>query len=144
MRVMVLVKASKDSEAGVLPTADELAEMGRYNEQLVNAGIMLDGDGLRPTSKGAKIKFNGDKKTLIDGPFTETKEIVAGYWVWQVKSWEEALEWAQRCPNPSRGEGEIEIRQFFEAEDFAPSDPSGKLLAAEADLRARAKAQHGG
>lgn len=119
MRVMVLVKANKDSEAGVLPNEKLLAEMGKYNEELVNAGVMLAGEGLHPSSKGARVRFSGATRTVIDGPFAETKELVAGYWLWQVKSMDDAIEWLKRCPNPSPGtESEVEIRQIFEAEDF--------------------------
>jgi hypothetical protein len=115
MRFMVLVKADKDSEAGVMPTQDLLAEMGKFNEELVKAGVMLAGEGLQPSSKGARIKFSGNKRTVIDGPFAETKELVAGYWLWQVRSKEEAIEWLKRAPFR---EGQVEIRQVFEAEDF--------------------------
>jgi hypothetical protein len=116
MRFMVLVKASEESEAGVLPNREQLAEMGRFNEELVKAGVMLAGEGLHPTSKGARVRFSGKKRTVIDGPFSETKELVAGFWIWQVKSKEEALEWLKRAPFD--GGTEIEIRQIFEAEDF--------------------------
>jgi hypothetical protein len=115
MRFMVIVKADRNSEAGVLPTHDLLAEMGKYNEELVKAGVMLAGEGLQPSSKGARIRFNGNKRTVIDGPFAETKELVAGFWLWQVRSKEEAIEWLKRAPFK---EGEVEIRQVFEAEDF--------------------------
>ena len=118
MRFMVIVKANKDSEAGVMPSEEMLTEMGKFNEELVNAGVMLAGEGLHPSSKGARVKFAGDKRTVIDGPFAETKELVAGFWLWQVKSKEEAIEWARRCPNPTNEGGELEIRQVFEAEDF--------------------------
>jgi hypothetical protein len=120
MRVMVLVKATKDSEAGKMPVKELLAEMGKFNEELVKAGILLDGDGLRPSSKGKRVRFSpGKKRTVIDGPFTETKELVAGYWIWRVKSLDEAVEWVRRCPDPMPGEeSEIEIRPFYEAEDF--------------------------
>jgi hypothetical protein len=122
MRVMVIVKATRNSEAGVMPSATLLADMGRFNEQLVKAGVMLAGDGLRPSSKGKRVRFAGGKRTVIDGPFTETKELVAGFWIWQVRSIEEALEWVRRCPDPMPGEeSEIEIRPLFEAEDFAPA-----------------------
>jgi len=121
MRVMVIVKATKNSEAGALPTEKLLAEMGKYNEELVKAGIMLAGDGLKPSSKGKRIKFSGNKRTVVDGPFAETKELIAGYWIWQVQSVEEAVEWARRCPDPMPGEdAELEIRPFYEAEDFGP------------------------
>jgi hypothetical protein len=115
MRFMVIVKADKDSEAGVLPTRELLAEMGKFNEELVKAGVMLAGEGLQPSSKGARIRFNGSKRTVIDGPFAETKELVAGFWLWQVRSKEEAIEWLKRAPFK---EGEVEIRQVFEADDF--------------------------
>ena len=118
MRFMVMVKATKDSEAGVMPEEKLLAEMGKYNEELVKAGVMLAGEGLHPSSKGARVRFSGSKRTVIDGPFAETKELVAGFWIFQVKSREEAIEWVKRCPNPMPGESEIEIRQIFEAEDF--------------------------
>jgi hypothetical protein len=119
MRFMVLVKASKDSEAGVLPSAGLLAEMGKFNEELVQAGVMLAGEGLQSSAKGARVRFSGDNRIVIDGPFAETKELVAGFWLWQCKSKAEAIEWVKRCPNPMPGtEAEIEIRQVFEAEDF--------------------------
>jgi hypothetical protein len=118
MRFMVLVKSDKNSEAGVLPSTELLAQMGKFNEELVNAGVMLAGEGLQSSSKGARIRFSGEKRTVIDGPFAEAKELVAGFWIWQVKSKAEAIEWAKRCPNPTGGEAEIEIRQVFEAEDF--------------------------
>ncbi|MCG3116504.1 MAG: YciI family protein [Candidatus Manganitrophus sp. SA1] len=134
MRFMVIVKASQESEAGVLPSEQLLAEMGKYNEALVKAGVMLAGEGLQPSAKGARVRFNGAKRTVIDGPFAETKELVAGFWLWRVKSKEEAIEWLKRAPFQ---EGEVEIRQVFEAEDFAPSDPTGELRAAEERLRAQ-------
>jgi hypothetical protein len=115
---MVIVKASKESEAGVLPDTEILTKMGKYNEELVKAGIMLAGEGLQPTSKGKRVRFSGDKRTVIDGPFTETKELIAGYWMWQVRSMEEAVEWLKRCPNPHPGETEVEIRPVFEANDL--------------------------
>ena len=119
MRFMILVKASKDSEAGVLPSAELLAEMGKYNEQLVKAGVMVAGEGLQSSAKGARVRFSGSKRTVIDGPFAETKELIAGFWIFQVKSKEEAIEWVKRAPNPMPGtESEIEIRQIFEPEDF--------------------------
>ena len=119
MRFMIMVKASKDSEAGKMPSEELLAAMGKYNEELVKAGIMLAGEGLQPSSKGARVKFSGSKRTVVDGPFTETKELIAGFWLWQVKSKQEAIDWVKRCPNPMPGtEAEIEIRQVFEAEDF--------------------------
>jgi hypothetical protein len=118
MRFMVMVRANKTTESGVLPDKKLLAEMGKYNEELVKAGVMLAGEGLQPSSKGALVKFSGMKRTVIDGPFTEAKELIAGFWLFQVKSKEEAIEWVKRCPNPTEGESEIEIRQVFEASDF--------------------------
>ena len=118
MRVMVLIKANEDSEAGVMPSEGLFREMGAYNEELVKAGVMLDGDGLKPSSEGARVRFSGSQRTVIDGPFVETKELIAGYWIWQVESLDEAIEWVKRCPNPMSGESEIEIRPIFEAEDF--------------------------
>ncbi|WP_223541473.1 YciI family protein [Pseudomonas sp. BF-RE-26] len=119
MRFMIIIKASQDSEAGVMPSQELLTAMGNYNEELVKAGIMLAGEGLHPSGKGARVKFSGGKHTVIDGPFIETKELIAGFWLWKVKSKEEAIEWVKRCPNPMPGtEAEIEIRQVFEAEDF--------------------------
>ena len=119
MRFMVLVKADKNTEAGVLPDEKLLTAMGKYNEELVKAGVMLAGEGLHPSSKGARVRFSGNKRTVIDGPFAETKELVAGYWLWECKSLEEAIEWVKKCPNPMPGEdSDIEIRQIFEADDF--------------------------
>ena len=118
MRFMVIVKATEDSEAGKMPSTEMLAAMGKYNEELVKAGIMLAGDGLHPSSKGARVHFSGSKRTVIDGPFAETKELIAGFWIWQVRSLDEAIEWVKRCPNPMNEESDIEIRQIFEAEDF--------------------------
>lgn len=118
MRVMVIVKANKDSEAGVLPSKELLEAMGKYNEQLVKAGVMLAGDGLQASSKGKRVRFSGDQRKVIDGPFTETKELIAGFWIWQVRSMEEAVEWLKRCPNPHCEDSEVEIRPFFEAADF--------------------------
>ena len=118
MRFMVIVKADKDSEAGVLPSQELLAEMTSYNEELAKAGVLLAGEGLQPSSKGARVKFSGNKRTVVEGPFAETKELVAGFWIWQCKSLAEAIEWAKRCPNPTGEESELEIRQIFEAEDF--------------------------
>src|SRR5258706_1688120 len=120
MRFMVIVKATKDTEAGALPDQKILAEMGKFNEELVKAGVMLAGEGLQPSLKGARVRFSGSKRTVIDGPFAESKELIAGFWLWQVKSLEEAIEWVKRCPNPHAGDSEIEIRQVFEMEDFAP------------------------
>ena len=135
MRVMVIVKATKNSEAGVMPNEALLAAMGQYNEELVKAGIMLDGDGLRPSSTGKRIKFSGGKRTVVDGPFAETKELIAGYWVWQVRSMEEAVEWARRCPDPMPGEdAELELRPFFEADDFG-QEFTPELRAQEERLR---------
>jgi hypothetical protein len=122
MRFMVIVKATKDSEAGKMPSEKMLGDMAKFNEELVKAGVMLDGAGLQPSSKGARIRFSGNTRTVIDGPFAETKELIAGYWVIQVKSKAEAIEWMKRCPCPYEGDGEIELRQFFELEDFAPGD----------------------
>ena len=118
MRVMVIVKASKESEAGVMPDAKLLADMGKFNEELVKAGVILAGEGLKPSSNGARVRFDGSSRSVIDGPFAETKELVAGFWLWQVRSLDEAIEWVRRCPNPHPGECEIEIRPVFEAEDF--------------------------
>ena len=140
MRVMVIVKATKDSEAGVMPSAQLLADMGKFNEELVKAGILLAADGLQPSSKGKRVRFSGDKRTVIDGPFTETKELVAGYWLWQVRSLEEAVEWVKRCPCPYPSEGEVEIRQVFEAEDFGPA-LSTEPRKQEEQLRAQAGAK---
>jgi hypothetical protein len=135
MRFMIIVKATKDSEAGVMPSEQLLTEMGRFNEELVNAGVMLAGDGLQPSSKGARVRFSGSTRTVTDGPFAETKELIAGYWLWQVKSKEEAIEWVKRCPNPMPGESEIEIRQVFEAEDFG-AEFTPELREQEERLRA--------
>jgi hypothetical protein len=118
MRVMVIVKASSESEAGKMPSPELLTAMGHYNEELVKAGVMLAGDGLHPSAKGKRVHFSGAQRTVIDGPFTETKELIAGYWLWQVKSLEEAVEWVKRCPNPMESDSDIEIRPLFEAEDF--------------------------
>ena len=118
MRVMVIVKATADSEAGVMPGEQLLTAMGQYNEQLVKAGVMLAGDGLHPSSKGVRVRFSGKNRSVIDGPFAETKELIAGYWIWQVRDMDEAIEWVRRCPNPMPGDSEIEIRRVFEAEDF--------------------------
>jgi hypothetical protein len=136
---MVMVKADKNSEAGVLPSTDLLEAMGKYNEELVKAGVMLAGEGLQPSSKGARVKFSGKERTVIDGPFTETKELVAGFWLIQVKSLDEAIEWVKRCPNPMEGESEIEIRQVFEADDFG-DQLTPELREQEERLRAQAAA----
>jgi len=118
MRFMILIKATKDSEAGVLPDTQLLTEMGNFNQELAKAGVLVAGEGLQASSKGARVKFSGTKRTVIDGPFAETKELIAGYWIWKVQSKEEAIEWVKRCPNPHKNEGEIELRQIFEVEDF--------------------------
>jgi hypothetical protein len=136
MRFMVMIKADKDTEAGVLPSEKLLAEMGKYNEELVKAGVMLAGEGLQPSSKGARVRFSGDQRTVIDGPFTETKELIAGFWMFQVKSKEEAIEWVKRCPNPLQGDSEIEIRQVYEAEDFG-AEFTPELREAEERMRAQ-------
>ena len=140
MRFVVMVKATKDSEAGKMPSTKLLEEMGQFNEKLVKAGIMLAGEGLHPSSNGVRVRFNGDTRTVIDGPFAETKELVAGFWIWQVKSREEAIEWVKRCPNPHEGESEIEIRQVFEAADFGPA-LTPELREAEERLRAKIDAK---
>ena len=133
MRFMVMVKATKDSEAGKMPDEKLLADMGKFNEELVKAGVMLAGEGLQASSKGARVKFSGSKRTVIDGPFAETKELVAGFWIWKTRSLAEAIEWVKRCPNPHPGDSEIEIRQIFELEDFAPSE----TIKRERELRAQ-------
>ncbi len=140
MRFMVIVKASKGSEAGVMPNQKLLAEMGKFNEELVKAGVLLAGEGLHPTSRGKRVKFSGAKRTVVDGPFTETKELIAGFWLWQVRSLEEAIEWVKRCPNPHEGESEIEIRQVFEAEDFG-AEFTPELREKEERLRAQVAAK---
>jgi hypothetical protein len=140
MRFMVLIKADENSEAGVLPDERLLAEMARYNEELVKAGVMLAGEGLQPSSKGARVRFSGTKRSVIDGPFTETKELIAGFWLIQVKSKEEAIEWVKRCPNPLEGDSEIEIRQVFEAEDFGEAF-TPELREQDARLRAQVAEQ---
>jgi hypothetical protein len=139
MRVMVMVKATKDSEAGLLPTAEMTAmfeAMGKFNEELVNAGIMLSGDGLKPSKDGKRIAFDGPNRTVIDGPFAETRELVAGYWIWEVKDMEEAIAWAKRCPNPMPGPSELEIRPFYEMEDFGEA-ATPEVVAHEEQLRAK-------
>jgi hypothetical protein len=139
MRFMILVKATKQSEAGVLPDEKLLTEMGKYNEELSNAGVLLAGEGLQPSSKGARVRFSGNKRTVIDGPFAETKELIAGFWLWKVKSKEEAIEWVKRCPNPFPGtESEIEIRQVFEADDFG-AEFTPELREQEERLRAQSE-----
>jgi hypothetical protein len=140
MRVMVMVKATKESEAGVMPGEELLAAMGRYNDELVKAGVMLAGEGLHPSAKGKRVRFAGSTRTVIDGPFAETKELVAGFWLWQVRSMEEAVQWVRRCPNPMPGESEIEIRPVFEAEDFG-AEFTPELRAQEERLRAKVEQQ---
>ena len=140
MRFMVMVKATKETEAGALPDQNLLVEMGKFNEELVKAGIMLAGEGLQPTSKGARVRFSGNKRTVIDGPFTESKELIAGFWLWEVKSLDEAIEWVKRCPNPHPGESEIEIRQVFETADFG-AEFTPELREQEERLRAQIEKQ---
>jgi hypothetical protein len=142
MRVMVIVKADENSEAGSMPSEQMLREMGAYNEELVKAGVMLDGGGLAPSAAGARVRFSGAQRTVIDGPFVETKELVAGYWIWKVDSLEEAIEWAKRCPNPMGGESELEIRPFFEEDDFGEAY-TPELRAQEERLRAEMAARQG-
>jgi predicted transcriptional regulator YdeE len=139
MKVMVMVKGTKESEAGALPDETLLAEMGKYNEELVKAGVLLAAEGLHPSSKGVRVRFSGKDRAVIDGPFAETRELLAGYWLWQVKSMDDAVEWVKRCPNPMKGESEIEIRPVFSPEDFAPCDPTGEHRAAEQRLRAESE-----
>ncbi|MCC6070585.1 YciI family protein [Massilia sp. GCM10020059] len=141
MRFMIIVKATSESEAGKMPSEKLLADMGKYNEELVKAGVMLAGEGLHPSSKGARVKFSGPERTVVDGPFTETKELVAGFWLWEVKSKEEAIEWVKRCPNPMEGDSEIEIRQVFEASDFG-DEFTPELRAQEEALREQIAAKH--
>ena len=138
MRFMIIVKADKNSEAGMMPSQELLTEMGKYNEELVNAGVMLAGEGLHPSSKGSRVKFSGTQRLVIDGPFAETKELIAGFWLWQVKSKEDAIAWVKRCPMPRDSETEIEIRQVFEAEDFG-AEFTPELREQEERLRARAE-----
>lgn len=140
MRFMVMVRAHKDSETGVMPSEQQLAEMGKFNEALTKAGVLLAAEGLQPSAKGARVRFSGSQRQVIDGPFAETKELIAGFWLWQVRSKEEAIEWAKRCPNPFEGESEIEIRQVFEAEDFDPAF-SAELREQEQRLRAQVAAR---
>ncbi|HYW11940.1 MAG TPA: YciI family protein [Longimicrobium sp.] len=135
MRFMILIKASADSEAGVLPSQQLLTEMGKYNEELVKAGILLAGEGLHPSSRGVRVQFVGKERTVVEGPFAQTRELLAGFWLIQVKSRDEAIQWVKRIPNPDGDDFEVEIRQVFEADDFAPSDPTGELREAEARLR---------
>ena len=141
MRFMIIVKASKDSEAGVMPSEKLLAEMGKFNEELAHAGVLLAADGLHPTSKGARVKFSGNTRTVVDGPFTETKDLIAGLWLWNVKSKAEAIEWVKRCPNPHNEDSEIEIRQVFEAEDFG-AEFTPELREQEERVRAKAANAH--
>ena len=135
MKVMVLVKATQASEAGAMPSEKLLRDMGNFNEELVKAGVMLAGEGLHPSSKGKRVRFSGEKRIVIDGPFPETKELVCGFWLWNVKSMDEAVQWLRRCPNPHNDESAIEIRPLFEAEDFAAIDPTGELRESDARLR---------
>lgn len=134
MRVMVIIKASPESEAGAPPSQELLTAMGAYNEELAEAGVLLAGEGLHPSAKGARVRFSGPERTVVDGPFTETEELVAGFWLWQVKSFDEAVEWVKRCPNPMNSDGEVEIRQVFEADDFGP-ELTPELRAQEERLR---------
>jgi len=140
MRVMILLKANEDTEAGVMPSEQLLTEMGAYNEKLVKAGVMLAGEGLHPSSKGARVRFSGSERSVTDGPFTEAKELIAGFWLWQVKSMDEAIEWVKRCPSPHEGDAEIEIRRVFEAEDFGDA-LTPELREQEERLRAQSAAQ---
>ena len=140
MRVMILLKANEDTEAGVMPGEQLLTEMGAYNEELVKAGVMLAGEGLHPSSKGARVRFSGSERSVTDGPFTEAKELIAGFWLWQVKSMDEAIEWVKRCPSPHEGDAEIEIRRVFEAEDFG-DELTPELREQEERLRAQSAAQ---
>jgi hypothetical protein len=140
MRVMVIVKASKESEAGVMPKRQLLEDMSKFNEELTKAGVMVAGDGLHPTSKGKRVRFSGDKRTVIDGPFAETKELIAGFWIWNVKSMDEAVEWLKRCPCPHEGESDVEIRPLFEAEDFG-EELTPEMREREARMRAGAAAK---
>jgi hypothetical protein len=140
MRFMVIVKATADSEAGVMPSTELLAEMGRYNEELVKAGVMQAGEGLHPSARGARVRFSGPARTVVDGPFAETKELIAGFWLWKCASLQEAIAWARRCPNPMPGESELEIRQVFDAEDFGEA-LTPELRAQEERLREQVAAQ---
>ena len=147
MRFMILVKANKESEAGVMPGKELLAAMGNFNEELLRAGVLLAADGLQRSAKGARVKFSGSKRTVVDGPFTETKELVAGYWIWEVKSMEEAIEWVKRCPNPHEGDSEIEIRKMFEMSDFDPESMARLIerrerVAAELEAAGRPVPEH--
>ena len=142
MRVMVMVKATADSETGRMPSTEELTAMGRFNEELVKAGVMLAGEGLHPSARGKRVRFSGSERTVVDGPFAETKELVAGFWIWQVRSMDEAVEWARRCPNPMPGGGELELRPVFEAEDFG-AELTPELRAQEERLRSETAARQG-
>ncbi len=142
MKVIVMVKATKESEAGEIPEEQLLSDMMQYNEELVKAGIMVAGEGLQPSAKGARVRFEGEKRTVIDGPFAETKELVAGFWIWQVKSMDEAIEWVKRCPNPMMSDSEIEIRPVFEIEDFG-EEMTPELRAKEEELRTRIENSRG-
>jgi hypothetical protein len=141
MKVMVIVKASKDSEAGVMPSTQLLSDMGKFNQELVNAGIMLAGDGLQPSSKGVRVRFSGKNRSVTDGPFAETKELIAGYWIWQVKSMEEAVAWVKRCPNPMKEDSDVEIRPLFSPEDFGEAF-TPELQKQEERLRAGVEKYH--
>jgi hypothetical protein len=143
MRFMVLIKADNDSEAGVMPSAELLTAMGKFNEELVQAGVMLAGEGLHPSSKGARVRFAGEQRSVIDGPFAEVKELIAGFWIWELPSLEAAVEWVKRCPNPMNGDSEIEIRQIFEASDFGP-EFTPELREQEDRMRAQIEAQRKG
>jgi hypothetical protein len=142
MRFMIIVKATADSEAGVMPSEELLTAMGKYNEELVNAGVMLNGDGLHPSSKGARVRFSGTKRSVVDGPFAETKELIAGFWIWQCASLQEAIDWVKRCPNPMLTDSEIEIRQIFSPEDFGEAF-TPELQAHDERLRAKLAQQQG-
>lgn len=135
MKVMVIIKATAESEAGKMPSTELLEAMGKYNEQLAAAGILVAGEGLKPSSQGVRVRFSGDSRTVTDGPFSETKELVAGYWVWEVASLQEAIDWVKRCPNPMESDSDVEIRPLYGLEDFAESDPTGELRKAEQELR---------
>ncbi len=141
MKVMVIVRATKESESGKLPSGELLAAMGQFNEALLKAGVLLSAEGLQPSSKGVRVRFSGATRTVTDGPFTETKELIAGFWLWKVSSMEEAVEWVKRCPNPMTEDSDIEIRRVFEAEDFAASDPTGEHRAREQRLRAETESR---
>jgi hypothetical protein len=143
MKVMVIVKATPDSEAGEMPSEQLLTEMGKYNEELAKAGIMLAGEGLHPSSKGVRVRFSGKNRTVIDGPFAETKELIAGYWLWKVKSMQEAIDWVKRCPNPMNEDSDIEIRQVYDADDFCGGEMTPELRAQEDRIKAEIEKQQG-